>query len=194
MLAAVGAAVLSIAFSGVAAADTVTGQHGNYQIPDDDTPSLAAAICRYSEGAIGVWNIYKIVGRAPSVWWPDTNASITTQHGPVGWRLSVLHKAPSSSTWKLLKNSSIQHATAYEDQLNPYGSSTKAPFTNIKISITASNFPASEQFMAKVKLYWFRSDGSVRGSVVHNVANYSEMLGSFQVATTTTSCVRRILE
>ena len=48
--------------------------------------------------------------------------------------------------------------------------------------------------MAKVKLYWFRSDGSVRGSVVHNVANYSEMLSSFQVATTTTSCVRRILE
>jgi len=194
MLAAVVAAVLSIALSGVAAATTVVGQHGNYIFIDDDSMTTTGAICRYADpNSVGTWNIYKLTARAPSVWWFDTNSSITTQHGPVGWRLYLLHKAPAASTWSLLKKSTIQKKTAYEDQLVPYGSATKAPFTNIALSITANNFPSTELFMARVKVYWFRSDGTVRGSATHDVQNYFWSANGSD-AGVHANCVRRFFE
>src|SRR6476620_11352049 len=93
----VAAVLLSIVMSGVAAADNVVGQHGNYIFTDYNITDQYGATCKYTAGpGLGVWDLYKIVARAPSVWWFDTNSSITTQHGPVGWQLIVLHKTPAA--------------------------------------------------------------------------------------------------
>ena len=111
MLAVIGAAVLSIGLSGIAAADSVVGQHGNYVMTDYGIADETGATCRYSDVGNLTFDIYKLTARAPSVWWMDTNSSITTQHGTVGWRLIVKHKAPAASTWTTVGKTSIQKKT-----------------------------------------------------------------------------------
>lgn len=193
MLAVVGAAVLSIGLSGIAAAaDTVVGQHGNYVMNDFGDANETGATCRYSDVGNFTFDIYKLTARAPSVWWMDTNSSITDQHGTVGWRLIVKHKAPAASTWTTVGKSSIQKKTAYEDQLMPYGASTKAPFTNLSLSINKANYPATELFMATVKVYWYKADGTVRGSVSHDVSHYRWLSGT-TLQGLNSNCVRRFL-
>jgi hypothetical protein len=177
ILGAVSAAVLSIVFAGVVAADTVTGQHGNYVMNDNGDAAATGAICRYADVGNLTYDIYKMVARAPSVWWMNTDSNKTTQHGTVGWRLIVLHKAPAASTWSTVGKTSIQKKTAYEDQLVPYAASTKAPFTNLTFSINKANYPTTEQFMARVKVFWYKSDGTVKGSVVHDVTYYRWAVG-----------------
>jgi hypothetical protein len=123
----------------------------------------------------------------------DTNSSITTQHGRVGWQLFVLHKTPAASKWTLLKKSTVQHAIAYEDQLAPYGNATKAPFTNIALTFNGLNYPTTELFMARVKVYWLRADGTIRGSATHNVLNYFWNANGGNGGLHS-NCVRRFLE
>jgi hypothetical protein len=192
MLGPVTAVLLSIALSGVAAADTAVGQHGNYVFVDGDSTTTTGATCKYADAGNLTFDVYKIVARAPKAWWPDTNSSITTQHGRVGWRFSVYHKTPAASSWTLLKTSSTQKATAYEDQLTPYGDSTKAPFTNMGMLISGKNFPATELFMAKVKVLWYRADGTVKGSVTHDVAWYRWLTNID--SSINSNCVRRFLD
>lgn len=171
------ASALTMALSGVvAAADIVVGQHGHYIFTDGNTTSTAGANCRYYMQNSSTWRIYRIVARPPSVWWMDTNSDITTQHGRVGWRVIILHKSMASSTWLVLKRSGVQFATAYEDQLNPYGSSTKAPFTRIAVDFNGGAYEVSHQFMARIRVNWYRADGSIRGYAIHDVQYYNEVI------------------
>jgi hypothetical protein len=188
----VAAVLLSIAFSGVAAADTIVGTHGNYIFVDGDSTSTTGATCRYSDVGNLTFDIYKMVARAPQVWWPDTNSSITTQHGRVGWKFSIYHKTPAASTWTLLKSTSVQKKTAYEDQLAPYGQATKAPFTNMSLLISGSSFPTTELFKARVKVFWYRADGTVKGSVMHDVQWYRWLTNID--SSINSNCVRRFLD
>jgi hypothetical protein len=177
-LAVVSAVVLTIGLAGnVAAADKVSGQVGHYAFTDSDSSNSTGAQCLTTDVGNATYDLTQIVGRAPAAWWPDTNSDKTTQHGTVGWRLIVLHKAPAASSWTVLKKSTIQKATAFEDQLNPYGAGTKAPFTDIGLKVSASNFPTTELFAAKAKVIWYRKDGSVKGSVVHFISWYATMYG-----------------
>jgi len=170
--AAVLAGALSLALSGVVAADTIVGTIGHYDMTDGTTPSTAGAACLYATPGGGIYNIYRIVARKPSVWWPNTNASISGQHGQVGWQLIVRYKRPLSSTWTLLKKSDIQKAIAYEDA-PAYDLNDRAPFTNLWVNINYANFSeANTQFKASVKVLWYKADGTVRGSVTHAVQYY----------------------
>jgi hypothetical protein len=176
VLAAVTAAVaLSLAVSGVVVADVTYGRIGHYSFTDGNP--TAGAWCRYALGGGGTaWVMWRIRVPAPSVWWPDTNPDVTTQHGPVGWRFYV--KRWTGSEWVVQKKTAIQHATAYEDQLVPYGSSTKAPFKQGGTDVNGGAWPANTRFMVTVKVYWFRRDGTVRGWVTHDVQHYGVLEGS----------------
>ena len=179
-LAALLAGALSIAFSGVVVADSSTGSIGNYLMHDNSTFQSAGATCRYNPSSPGsnLYHLYRIVGRAPSVWWPDTNSSIANQHGKVGWQLIIKYKLPASSTWALLKKSDIQKAVAYEDAPD-YDTNDQAPFTNIYLNINYANFPdASTEFQAYAKVFWYRADGSVRGTLTHQYVYYRIYEGS----------------
>jgi len=174
VIAAVAAALaLTLGLSGVVAADSTTGSVGHYLVTDGNSVATAGAACLYSTPGGGIYNIYRIVGRRPSVWWPDTNSSISGQHGTVGWRLIVKYKSPSATSWTLLKQTTIQKATAHEDS-PAYDPNDKAAFSNLWININYANFSqANTTFKALIKIYWFRSDGSVRGTATHTVQNYA---------------------
>ena len=161
------AAMLSVAFTGLASADSEFGQVGNYLFTD--TAESPMSTCRYNYQAPNHL-IYRIVTKPPSAWWMNTNADVTTQHGHVGWRVIV--KDYDNGT--VLAKSPIQHKTAYEDQLNPYGNGTKAPFTSIAINVSHA-WAAKMQLTARVN--WYRNDGSIKGYVLHDVGVYRTRFG-----------------
>ena len=179
--AAMMAAVLTFSVSGVVAADSVSGTYGHYT-PTDGPPG-GGAICRYQMTDPANAEIYRMVMRAPSVWWPNRRSDVTTEHGRVGWRAVV--QFYRNGSWRTLTTTGIQRATAYEDQLSPYGASTKAPFTNISVNI---NDPLGRKFRATINMYWFRSDGSVLGRVTHPVKWYRLVVGSTYNGTIESSC------
>jgi hypothetical protein len=185
------AAALSIGLSGIAAADTVQGQHGDYLFTDDS--SHAGANCGYVGIGNGTWQLSQFSVRPPSVWWPDTSSDSDTQHGPVGWRVVVFHKHAAATTWSKLKQSTIQQKTAYEDQ-PAYDPADKAPFTRIKISVPAGNYGAGEQYRVNVRAIWFHKpyNGTVTGYAVHTVQNYNRIVDGFnQGLVGTAYCVGR---
>ena len=184
----VAALALSLGLSGVVAADSTTGQIGHYAINDGASFQTAGAACWYSGSGSGPWNIYRLVGRAPSAWWPNTS-STTGQHGTVGWQLIVKHKRLSESTWTLLKKTAVQKKTAYEDA-PAYDPNDKAPFTNQWVNITYANFTSDTQFMAIIKIFWYKADGSVKGSVSHTVVEYGKTFGSVSKLTGNSPCFR----
>src|SRR5262245_64557548 len=104
-LAALMSAALTFVLSGVAAADTVTGTVGHYVFNDLSTFQAAGVTCRYHASAPGshLFYLYKIIGRAPSAWWPDGNSSLSGEHGTVGWQIIVKHTQPAASTWIVLQ-------------------------------------------------------------------------------------------
>jgi hypothetical protein len=173
--AVVAASVLSIGFSGVAAADTVSGQVGHFIFTDGNSTTTAGAKCRYTQTDPNTWRIYRIVARAPKVWWPDTSSTSNTQHGRVGWRVILKYRHSGDTAWTVLKKSAIQYATAYED--HPlYDSADKAPFTKIAVDFNGSNFAVGDQFMVTDRVNWYRKDGSVRGYATHDVFYYNQIV------------------
>jgi hypothetical protein len=165
------AAAASVGLTGVVAADSVSGVTGHY-VPYDGVYTNGA-ICKYTPVGGGSYRIYRIVARPPSVWWPNRNSLSTTEHGRVGWRAIVQHKP--AGTWVLYRKSAIQYATAYEDSVNPYGSSTKAPFTKIPVDISPGSM---DTFRVVVKAWWYRTDGSILGWFKHTVKQYQIRFGT----------------
>src|SRR4051794_29948279 len=83
-LAAVGSLMVSLTAFGYE-----EGQHGNVLFTDDSTHR--SATCKYAVDPAdpSTYWISSITVTPPSVWWPDTNGTKTTQHGTVGWRVLV---------------------------------------------------------------------------------------------------------
>jgi hypothetical protein len=159
-----GTLALSVGLSGVAAADSTTGQTGHFKFVDSTTKP--GAVCWYEPGGTNAYNLYRVVVRAPKVWWPDTSSSSNTQHGKVGWRVIIKSGSPGSFT--TLKKSGIRYAIAYED--HPlYDNSDKAPFTSITQNFISDKFT---DYMVSVKVFWYRADGSVMGTATHDVVYY----------------------
>jgi hypothetical protein len=180
----VAACVLSIGLSGVVAADNTTGQTGHYVF--NDSSSKTGANCNYASIGNNTWRITSISARPPSVWWPNTSSNSNTEHGRVGWVVTVKHKHPSATTWTVVKASSVQKKTAYEDH-PAYDSADKAPFTRITVSFNGASYPATEQFFITVKVYWYKSNGSVLGTAFHQNVYYSQVAGGFNQGTLPTS-------
>ena len=160
------AAAASIGVSGVVYADSVTGTTGHYRTTD--TAESPAATCRYTQIAEGTGVIDRIVIRPPSVWWPNRSSTNSTEHGRVAWRATV-GRSTDMANWTY-RNSPLQYATAYE--------ATRAPFTNITVDINAGAISNSSVFRVIIKAQWYRRDGTVLGSVRHDVKYLRERLGT----------------
>jgi len=195
LAAIVGACVLTIGLSGIVAADNVTGQHGDYLFTDSS--GAPGASCRHTNGGGGEWWLAKIVVKPPSVWWPDTNSTNTTQHGTVGWQATVRYRTlGSTGSWTLLTKGSVHKATAHEDQLVPYGNSTKASFSNATFFINGALAKYHlKEFQVTVKAFWYsKTDGSVIGSASHTVQYYNYWLGSTNSGLTGEAWCREVVE
>ena len=164
----VSAIVLSIVVAGAVAADGTTGQVGHYVFTD--SASKPGATCVYNTTGGSEAFLNSVVVRAPSVWWPDTSSSSNTQHGQVGWKAIVKEGSPGS--WSTIASSSVQKKTAYED--HPFHDpADKAPFTNLTVSFTSNKFM---NYLVTVKVFWYRADGSVKGTATHDVVHYRDRI------------------
>jgi hypothetical protein len=167
------AVVGSLALTGVASADTTSGQTADHLYTDSQ--AKPGATCKYSPDSRGnnYYHVSKIVVPPPSVWWFDTDSNTNSEHGRVGWQFTVGHST-NGMTWSLVKKSTVQKATAYEDSQNPYGNSTRAPFTKLSVTIDGGTYSLADQFRVTVKAIWYTPAGKVRGYATHVVNWYKE--------------------
>jgi len=177
------ASALTVFGTGIAAADSGHGQHGNYLFIDGDA-SHTGATCVYTGPQT---KLTSLIVKPPKVWWPDTDSSNERQHGTVGWR-AIAQKAtdPVNGPWTFVKRSPIQKKVAYEDQTAPYGDSTKAPFTKATLSWSAPHSPLVYARVV-VKAFWYHHDGSVMGWQKHPVVYYHYKYGTIN-GTFTNEC------
>jgi hypothetical protein len=165
-------AVLS--FAGVVSADTTSGQVGNNYFKDD--MMATGAKCVYYVDPHGVAWFQKMVVQPPSLWWPDRNSSSNNEHGIVGWKF-ILEKS-NFSPWVVVKTSSVQKATAYEDSQSPFNTGTRAPLTKKTLKVNPLGHGGNDVWRARVRGMWYRSNGSVMGWVEHIVYWYTTKAGS----------------
>ena len=166
------ALVACLSVGQVALADGTTGSVGNYLFTD--ASGHVGATCKYTadQNQSNSYWITRITAKPPSVWWPDRNSNSNTEHGKVGWRFIV--KYNNGGGFHVETRSSIQKATAYEDSQQPYGSSTKAPFTKMTVSFKGKARTSVAQWRVVVKVFWYRKNGTVQGTATHTVQYYNE--------------------
>lgn len=175
-------AMLGVLTLGQTAFAYESGTFGHYRVTD--SASTPGATCKYTPDSSNpsLYSIYKITVPAPSVWWPNRNSTSKTEHGKVGWQVQVLYDfgGPGYPTYA---KSPIQKAIAYEDQITPYGATTKASLTKMTVSFNGKARTDAIGWLALVKIIWYRTDGSVLGYVTHVVQNYREkQVNSYQAA------------
>jgi hypothetical protein len=177
--AAIAAVIGSVLLSGVASADSTSGAIGNYLVPDSQ--AKPGAKCKYAEDNRGqnYYHVSKIIVPPPSVWWPDQDSNSNSEHGRVGWQFTVGHSTNGGGTWSLVGKTAVQKATAYEDSQNPYGSSTRAPFTKLSMDIKGGNYSLMDQFRVTVKAIWYTPAGKIRGYATHIVHWYTQKVSVF---------------
>ncbi len=167
LLAVAGAALF--ATSGVAFADTETGQIGHYVFKDDATKY--GATCVYSGS--GPYKLTQIIVKAPWLWWPDTNSDNNREHGKVGWQLSVqIAKAGAYGPWHTLYMAPTQVKTAHEDQ-PPYDKADRARLPKMTLNINGG-YKHKPNAYARVAhdAFWYASNGSTMGTVTHEQFYY----------------------
>ncbi len=157
------------ATSGLALADSETGQLGHYVFKDDQ--ATGGATCVYSGS--GPYKLTQIVVKAPSLWWPDTNSGNSKQHGKVGWQPSVQISVPGAyGPWHTLYVAPAQTKTAYEDQ-PPYSKADRARLATYTLNINGS-YKHKPNAYARVEheALWYKPDSSIMGTVTHDQFNY----------------------
>jgi hypothetical protein len=192
-----GAVVLAISaalsLGQIALADGVHGQTGDYLFTDDS--AHAGAVCHQANSASHpeTYWLTGITVKPPSAWWPDTDSSNNNQHGTVGWRFTVQNDG-GNSNWHDVYQSSYQKKTAYEDSQSPYNTTngTKAAFTKRSVSLNGHNYSGSSYWRVKVRINWYRKDGSVLGWTNHTVYYYVNNLKNRGNIPTTNYCVNVI--
>jgi len=157
---------LVVASSVAAAADSGSGQHGHFDFRDLQThPEVT---CAYTTSQL---TLTSIVVRPPRVWWPDTNAGNTHEHGNVGWRAIVQMATDGvNGPWSDLQSTRFQKAVAFED--HPLSDpADAAPFTKRTL---AFHGPQSPLMFVRVvvEARWYNADGSVKGWQQHVVGFY----------------------
>ena len=116
-------------------ADLQTGQIGHYDFRDYAYGSHDGNVdCDYHSYSNGQHRIDEFTFRAPRIWWMDTDASTTHEHGTVGWQYRVQESTdPDTVPFATVKTSSTQKQTAHEDHPG-YSDGDKAPFTTRHLS------------------------------------------------------------
>jgi hypothetical protein len=162
LLAATFAALILGAVAMPASAYTVikqVGLLGEYYL--DDTITTPAAKCVYGNEVVysnWVW-IKSFTVFAPVVRAADRNSNKRDKRR-VSWQFQVQHARDPLLNWKVVKSSSIQYGTAYDDQA--------APFTKMKVSYSPKFSLAEGQsgrFRPMIVIKWYKKDGSVEGRV-----------------------------
>ena len=158
-----------MASSGIAAADTVTGQVGHYAFKDSDV--TYGAKCVYS--GTGPYKLAEIVVQPPLLWWPDTNATNNREHGKVGWQPSLqLSRHGTAGPWNTLFDAPTLVRTAYEDHpaYDPADSANLPRYT-LYVNHAYNKYP---DMYARIlhTAFWYAGDGSTKGTVTHEQMNY----------------------
>lgn len=167
VVALAGAAVF--ATSGLALADSESGQHGHYVFKDD--ASTKGATCVYAGS--DPYKLTQIVVKPPSLWWPDTDSSNNRQHGLVGWQVSVQISVPGAyGPWHTLYTTSPQVKKAYEDQ-PAYDKADMAKLATWTLAINGSYKHKPHAYARIVQeAFWYNANGSMLGSVSHEQFNF----------------------
>jgi hypothetical protein len=168
VIALAGAAVL--ATSGIALADSESGQHGHYVFKDD--PGTVGATCVYAAVSPG-YKLTSIVVKPASLWWPDTNSGNNREHGKVGWRLSLQISEPGAyGPWHTLFNAPTQIKQAYEDQ-PAYDPADRANLAKMTLDVNGGYRKKPDAHARVVHTaYWYAGDSSVMGTVTHEQFYY----------------------
>ncbi len=145
--------------------DQTSGQIGHYDFRDYAYGSHTGNIdCNYRKLSSGQRRIKEFVMRAPRIWWPDTNSDNNNQHGTVGWRYRLQQTTdPDDDPWTTVFKSSVQKRTAHEDH-PAFSDGDKAPFNTRTLTWSSSK---TVYYRIKATVYWYRSNGSVKGQVDH---------------------------
>jgi hypothetical protein len=156
----------------VALADGDHGQTGDHLYTDDS--AHVGAVCHQSNSTSSpdIYYLSSIAVVPPNAWWPDRDGDNNKEHGTVGWRITVQNDGGNSS-WHDVLQTGYQKKTAYEDSQAPYSNSTKAPFTKRTVSLNGHKYSGSSYFRVKVRVNWYRKDGSLMGWSNHTVGYYT---------------------
>jgi hypothetical protein len=163
-------AAAMLASSGIALANSETGQHGHYLFKDD--PVTFGATCVYVPLSSG-YKLTHIVVKPPSLWWPDTNSGNNREHGRVGWQLALQISVPGAyGPWHTLFNAPTQVKQAYEDQ-PAYDPADKANLPKMRLDVNGGYRKKPDAHARVVHTaYWYANDNSVMGTVTHEQFNY----------------------
>jgi hypothetical protein len=163
-IAACAALVLACSVGGNAVlADSHSGTTGHYAI--SDSTSHPGATCNYTSDYPNHY-LVSLTIRAPSVWWPNTTASDTAEHGTVGWLPAVQRQ--HGSAWTTVASGAWQQAVAHEDR-PLHDPADRALFTNQTVSWSTGT---AELYRVVIKLAWYGGNSSVVGQAKHVVKHY----------------------
>jgi hypothetical protein len=137
------------------------GSHGPYSF--DDTMASPGGTCTYGDVVYANWAYLKqIQVNPPHVFAADRHAS-RRDHRAVSWQVLLQRKHYEATKWHTIKRSSIQRATAYDNQ--------EAAFSAITVRYNSEkedldhNSSESIVYRAKVVIKWYRRDGSLEAVV-----------------------------
>ena len=117
----------------------------------------------------GQRRLKQFVLHTPKVWWYDHDSGTTHEHGTVGWQYRIQMSSDLASVpFQTIFTSKIQKRTAYEDHPG-YSDGDKAPFSARTLSWETGN---PEWYRVKYTIIWYRSDGTVKGTLSHWYGQY----------------------
>lgn len=159
--------VLALLLSGTTAlADTElghTGKVGAHMLRDTlDTPGMECHYQARPEPQIGE-DLVSFTVRAPKVF--ARNKTSGLDRGRVGWRF-IIDQAPNNAgqpgAWTRFYKSRVWKANATDSQFASFSSKNASPTIG-----SADLF-----FRVRIKMFWYRGDGSTVGKAVHLVDYY----------------------
>lgn len=155
--------------------DSYQGQHGHYDFRDYAYGSHSGNIdCNYRTLSNGQRRIKEFVLRKPRIWWPGSNSDTDQEHGTVGWRYRLQQTTdPDDDPWTTVFTSSIQKRTAYED-VPAYDDADRAPFSTRTLTWSSGQ---KVYFRIKATVYWYKSNGDLKGKVDHWYNTYDASYG-----------------
>jgi hypothetical protein len=169
LVAVAGAALF--ATSGVAVADTESGQHGNYVFRDDSVKF--GATCVYASQGSGKYKLTQIVVKAPWLWWMDTDSGNNREHGTVGWQMWVQISNPGAyGPWHTLYTSPMQTKRAYEDQ-PAYDKADAARLPTMTLNINGGYKKKPNAHARIVHDGFWLGNNDALGEVTHEQFNYA---------------------
>ena len=171
------ALVLAALAVGPALADTEFGHTGTVGFHAlRDSSSKGGAICRYkgiepSPGGYSYEGKLKWIDVRP----PKVRAITGSQK--VGWRFMVERQANSAGPWTTTYTSRIQTRTT--------NSSTNAAFSmkgiNVRVPTSGADDSPEYLYRVKVKMFWYKPGGGVKGTATHLVDNYRNVYNNWPI-------------